>query len=118
MAIGIKENEFWEMNPRKIMIHIKAYRLKVQRDLDISNTVAHLQGSYFCEALLATVGNMFASKKSKAHEYPQKPYELNATLEELDEKEKQRQRDLFVANYYAMMTNFNMNKEIKEGQEQ
>lgn len=102
------------MNPRRIMIHSKANGIKVRRDFEWANVIAHLQGQYFCEALLATVGNMFKDKKTEAFEYPKKPYEFGKSVEDLNEEEIQKQRDLFVARFMAMQSNFNLAKGIKE----
>ena len=74
---------------------------------------AYVQGEYFYEALLATVGNLF--NKGKPHKFPEKPYSQNKEVE-LTEEEIQRQRELFVANLKAMETNFNLNKQ-KEKEE-
>ena len=35
-----------------------------------------IQGTYYLEALNATVGNMFMKKGSKPHEYPRAPYPI------------------------------------------
>lgn len=100
------------MNPHKIGIYVEASNLKIKRDFEFANTVAHIQGMYFVEALISTVGNMFAGKNSKPHEYPDKPYDLGNTGE-LSEEEIQVQRDLIVARFMAMQTNFELNKKAK-----
>lgn len=95
------------MNPRRIKLHVDAYTEKNKRELEISNIVAHIQGMYFLEAINSTIGNMFA-KKGQSIKYPEKPYELGNSSHELTEEEIQSQRDLFVARYYAMQTNFQL----------
>lgn len=115
--MGITEQEFWTMNPHRITLHVKAYSKKQRNDIEFSNLIAYIQGQYIVEALLCTVGNMFSDKKSSAFEYPNKPYELGKSKEELTEEELQIQRDVFVARYMTMMHNFNLSKEQK-GQEQ
>lgn len=102
------------MNPRRIEIHVKGHTKKVENDFEIANIIAHLQGVYVRDALIATVGNMFSSKNSKPYEYPEKPYSFDKENNELSEEEIQRQRDLFVANYMAMMANFQLSH--KKGQ--
>ena len=72
--------------------------------------MAHLQGAYFVEALLATVGNMFSSKTSKKHSYPDKPYDLDLDNKK-EEREQESQLQLFTANLTTMMNNFNLSKE-------
>ena len=72
--------------------------------------MAHLQGAYFVEALMATVGNMLSDKRSKKHEYPDKPYDLNIDSKKKD-RETERQLQLFAAQLTARMSNFNLSKE-------
>lgn len=100
------------MNPHIIELYIEAEKLKLKREYGKINVYAHLMGVYVCDALAATVGNMFLDKGKKPNEYPDKPFELNDNSEEqeLTEEEIQRQRDLFVAKYMTMQTNFNLAK--------
>lgn len=100
------------MNPHAIELLIEAEKLKTEREYKKANVYAHLMGVYVCNALAATVGNMFIAKGQKPNEYPNMPFELNDKSErqELTEEEIQRQRDLFVANYMTMQTNFNLAK--------
>ena len=80
--------------------------------MEIDNTIAYLQGAYFTEALLATVGNMFSGKTSKRHEYPANPYKLDLeTNEKKTESEQERQLALLKAQLNTAMSNFNLSKE-------
>ena len=72
--------------------------------------MAHLQGSYFVEALLTTVGNMLSGKNGKKHEYPAKPYDLNLDGNR-EERENERKLQLFAAQLTTRMNNFNLSKE-------
>ena len=81
-----------------------------KRQIEKDNYMAHLQGVYFVEALMSTVGNMLGGKNSKKHEYPAKPYEINLD-EEKKQSEIERKRELFAANLTAAMINFNLSKE-------
>ena len=45
-----------------------------------------VQGLYFRDALICTVGNMFSGKDSKTHEYPKEPYAI--TEDEIREREE------------------------------
>lgn len=124
LAIGITEELFWSMNPRRMNLYVKAYDEEMQHELELSNVVAYLQGVYFIDALTSTVGNMFSDKKSKPYEYPKEPYAIgknnaNGDEEELSEEEKQKQRDIFLAKLLTMQTNFNLSKgKGIKGQEQ
>lgn len=78
--------------------------------------LAHLQGQYFAEAIMATVCNALSGKSGKKYEYPSKPYKLNtSTQEEMSEKEMQKQRELFVAKLMAMQANYELNHNNKKG---
>ena len=81
--------------------------------MEVDNTIAYLQGAYFTEALMATVGNMFAGKASKRHEYPDKPYnlDLDSGTEKKKESEQERQLALLKAQLTTAMSNFNLSKE-------
>lgn len=72
--------------------------------------MAHLQGAYFTEALMATVGNMLSSKTAKRHDYPDKPYDLNLDGDR-EEKEREMQLELFKSQLTARMNNFNLSRE-------
>lgn len=76
------------------------------------------------DALLTTVGNMFSSgKKKKPFEYPKHPYKLGDSTkkattdnpEGLSEEEINKQREAFVARFFAMKTNFELNHDKKNG---
>lgn len=106
-SIGISWSDFWNMNPRIIKLMIKGNREREKRDLEIKNALAHLQGQYFVEAIMATVCNQLSGKTGKKHEYPKKPYEINKN-QELTEDELQKQREAFVAGLMVMKSNFEL----------
>lgn len=106
-SIGISCNEFWNLNPRIINLMLEGYKERKQTELEEKNFVAHLQGAYFAEAIMSTIGNAFA--KGKKHEYPKEPYELGAKKEPCTEREIQEQRDLFVAKLQMMKLNYDLN---------
>lgn len=81
LPLGVSYHEFWELNPRIINVLIKAQNESLKNDLRRQNMLFHLQGHYFADAILATVGNMLRSK-GKAHSYPKEPYTLNLEYEE------------------------------------
>lgn len=107
-AIGISWEQFWTLNPHIIKILIKADSEKKKSEMQTANIIAHLQGQYFIEGLMTTVGNMFSGKTAKKHKYPEKPYELYKN-KQLTEEDLQKQRELFVARLMAMQTNFELN---------
>lgn len=105
---GISYDRFGSLTMKDMRIISKAYSEKIQADFEMQDIMAFIQGRYFVEALLSTVGNMFS--KGKPMKYPEKPYSQNKDIP-LTEEEIQRQRELFIANLKAMETNFNLNKE-------
>lgn len=105
LSIGIDEERFWTMNPRKMKPYTEAYRILKKEQ----NFMMYIQGRYFADALLCTVGNMFKDKHSKAFDYPKEPYSLFEAKVELTEEEKQRQRENLILSLKIMQTNFNIN---------
>lgn len=87
---------------------IEGYGEREKMEIQKQNYLAHLQGKYTCEALMATVGNMLNKKGAKKYQYPEKPYEFKEQ-EEFTEEELQKQRELFVAKLEVMKTNFELN---------
>ena len=68
---------------------VKAYNEAKKNELRQANMLLHLEGIYFMDALIATVGNMFKGKGHKAFEYPKEPYTLDLEYEEgLKEEER------------------------------
>ena len=59
-----------------------------------ANMLYHLEGMYFMDALLATVGNMFRSKGAKAFEYPKEPITLDLEYENGLNIEKDADREI------------------------
>ena len=91
--------------------------MSCKRQIQNENAIAHLQGAYIAEAILATVGKMFSSKTAKQHEYPEKPYDLQLDVsEDQKERENERKLELFAAQLTARMNNFNLNLSSKQGQ--
>ena len=106
--MGVKEEEFWKLNPRKVSRLVKAERLRLNRQIEYDNAMAHIQGAYIAEAILSTVVNALSSKGSKKHEYPAKPYDLLANADINRESENDRQLELFKAQLSVTMNNFNL----------
>lgn len=83
----------------------EAERLRFERQFEYDNTIAHIQGAYFAEAILSTVCNSLSDKHAKKHEYPAKPYDLSPNKN--TESENERQLELFKAQLNTTMNNFN-----------
>lgn len=88
MSIGMTYNEFWNQDVAMVRAYRKAHELKRRQQ----NDALWLQGIYVRDALLATVGNMFAEKSSKKNEYPAEPYPVSA--EQVAEREAAENRKM------------------------
>ena len=108
LAIGMSEEEFWNMTPHRYELRIKGYKRCVEQKRDYDNYIAYLNGIYVLKALNASVGNMFSKKGAKPIEYPDKPIDLNPNRE-LTEEEKEEQRLAFLDNLKLMQANFERN---------
>ena len=80
MSIGMTYDEFWNQDVAMVRAYRKADELKRRRQ----NETLWMQGWYIRDALLSTVGNMFADKSSAPIEYPSEPYPV--TTEQVAEK--------------------------------
>ncbi len=88
MSIGMTYDEFWNQDAAMVRAYRKADELKRRRQ----NETLWMQGWYMRDALLSTVGNMFAGKSSAPIEYPAEPYPV--TAEQVAEKEAAEQRKM------------------------
>jgi len=111
MSIGMSYEEFWYKDVTLVKYYRKAHELKTRRD----NEMMWMQGAYILEALNATVGNLFAKKGSKPHEYPRAPYPI--TEQEIEERKEQEERlkqermKAAFANFAAQFAQRKMSKE-------
>ena len=88
MSIGMTYDEFWNQDVAMVRAYRKAHELKRRQQ----NEALWMQGLYVRDALLATVGNMFADKSYKKNEYPAEPYPV--TVEQISEKEAVENRKM------------------------
>lgn len=102
IPLGTSYDEFWKLNPNKINVMVAAYNEMKKNEIRQANMLYHLEGMYFMDALVATVGNMFRGKGQKAFEYPKEPYTLDLEYEEgldmadAEERKIAQQRRAFV----------------------
>lgn len=81
MSIGMSYDAFWNDDVNMVRAYRKSYDLKRRQQ----NEMLWVQGRYVLDALMATVGNMFADKNAPKNEYPHEPYPV--TAEQVKEKE-------------------------------
>lgn len=108
---GISYDEFGRMTMKQMNVVANAYSERLDAQLEYDNILAYIQGQYFSQAIMCTVGNMFKGKGQKAFEYPSKPFELKN--HELSEDEIQAQRVAFMESLKVMQRNFELNQEVK-----
>lgn len=99
MSIGMTYDEFWNQDVAMVRAYRKSYELKRRQQ----NEALWMQGLYMRDALLSTVGNMFASKSSAPIEYPAEPYPV--TEEQVEEKralEHKKMEERMKADFMAM----------------
>lgn len=105
LSIGISYHDFWSMTPKIVLLILEGYNQAEKRKFDYNNLVAFIQGRYFVDALLCTVGNMFSKKGAKTIEYPKEPYNLEGERE-LTQEEKDAGAKVIIDNLMRMKENF------------
>lgn len=83
--MGVSWEQFWNMNPRILKSVTEGYAARIKFEAERANIQAHLQGQYFVDGILATVGNMFS--KGNSYKYPKKPYDLHSEKENNSQEE-------------------------------
>lgn len=108
---GLTIDDIKQSCPSEMDVYIEANEF----ELKVRDTEMHRMGIYVMDAVGVSLARAF-SKNSKA-EYMKEP--LLETAEknnkELSEEEKQRQRELFVANLQTMQTNFELEHPKSDG---
>ena len=105
LSIGINYNDFWNYTPRIVLLILEGFNQDQKRKLEYDNFMSYLQGRYFADALLCTVGNMFSKKGAKTIEYPKEPYNLEGERE-LTQEEKDTKAKAIIDNLLRMKQNF------------
>ena len=99
MSIGMSYDEFWNQDVALVRAYRQADDLRRQRQ----NEMLWMQGVYMRDALLCTVGNMFAGKGATPIEYPQEPYSITATqIAQKKEAERRNMEERMKADLMTM----------------
>lgn len=90
MAItyGMSVKEFWEDNPDLFWAYRFSYFERLNKEQEITNHNAWLQGAYFHEAMSVAIFNTFSKQK---REYSKAPYGIKKDVEEKHENQNQIQ---------------------------
>lgn len=110
LSIGINYYDFWSMTPKVVLQILEGFNRAEKRKFEYDNLIAFIQGRYFVDALLCTVGNMFSKKGAKQLEYPKEPYNLESE-KELTQEEKDAKANAIIGNLMRMKENFEKAKE-------
>ena len=109
LSIGMTRREFMKSKPIELVSYGLAYKMqKKKKDEEM-----WLQGFYVYKAFETVMAHFSAGlsgKKCKA-EYPQEPFSF---AKQSNDKDIQKQRELFVAGLMAMQSNFELEKKSKE----
>lgn len=96
LAIGIRAEEFWNLNIRSLRPFLKAEEIKFQQ----KNREMHLQGAYIYEAVSVALGNALRRQGDKVLSYCDKPYEFMKE-EELKKRKQQAETEKLKAAFQA-----------------
>ena len=111
MSIGMTYDEFWNQDVSMVRAYRKADELKRRRQSE----ALWMQGLYFRDALLSTVGNMFSSKSATPNEYPKEPYPVTAEqVAEREEAERMRTVERMKADMAAIAARMEKRQMPKE----
>ena len=107
IPLGTTYNDFWQLNPRIINVMVEAYNESKKNEIRQANMLYHLEGMYFMDALLATVGNMFRGRGQKAFEYPEEPITLDLEYEKGLDMSDDADRDIALQrrNFVTQLNN-------------
>ena len=110
LMIGVSREMFMDSDP----VDLEPYDLMYRRKRNEENEMMHLQGVYFADALVATVGNMFRKKGTTPMEYPQEPYRIFPYTEEELEEKKEKELQKAIAYFNNMMAESKRKKKKKQ----
>lgn len=107
IPLGTTYNDFWQLNPRIINVMVEAYNESKKNEIRQANMLYHLEGKYFMDALLATVGNMFRGRGQKVFEYPDEPITLDFEYEKGLDMSDDADRDIALQrrNFVTQLNN-------------
>lgn len=96
LAIGIRAEDFWNLNIRKLRPYLKAEEIKFQE----RNKDFHLMGMYVYDAVAIAISNQFRRAGDKVTNYPEKPFEF-LTDEELAKRKQKAELEKMKAQFMA-----------------
>ena len=105
MAIGMTYDQFWNDDPKLVVMYRRADEIRKHR----MNEELWLSGIYMREAIASTVGNMFS--KGNKHNYPAEPHPITKSeVEERKEREQKKRMEKIKAAFTARALKVNAQK--------
>lgn len=109
MAIGVTEEQFWHMNPKRLKPYVDADSIRQER----KDEEMWRQGSYIFIAVRAAVSNVILGRKSN-DKYIEKPFYQQAKEQRSAEMDEQEKEDRVKAFFMALeIHKFNSDMEKK-----
>lgn len=92
---------------------LEPYEHAHEKEIEEKDILNWQLGQYFASALDATVCNatFWRRKGERGHTYIEEPFSYKKPVDEANEDEIQRQRELFVAKLKIMQANFEVNNQ-------
>ena len=105
LNMGMTAEGFWKQDPSLCVAYRKAYEQRTEREREMINYSAWLQGRYIYDALCAVhpIYHTFAKRGTKAAPYHEKPIKFYKTEEEMRADKEQRLRDKTYQFFLSMM---------------
>lgn len=115
LALGISEELFWTLNPKRLHPHLEAEKLiQEKRDAEMWR-----MGMYVYDAVRTAVGNVVNGRKSQA-KYMDKPlleqYKEAHQEVVLTEEDEMKQVEAFFLSLETLSTNAKLAKQAKESE--
>ena len=119
LAMGMSWDEYWDGEYGTKKAFRKAYKLRMERDMQSADLINWYMGQYIMSALHAVpllVAGFNVKNTTKLPEYPAKPFLIKAEeqkKEDVRKKSEEDQSKLAMALFQTMTTKFNKNMEDK-----
>lgn len=88
LTFGMSAQEFWEEDPNFMWAYQKSYIDQKKIEKEMTNFNLWLQGMYIYDGFSKAIYNSFGRKEGMpVKEYPNQPYDLNKTKEDIEREQ-------------------------------
>ena len=93
MSIGMTYEQFWREDVTMTKMYLKAYKVKLDREIEMDQWNIWKQGMYIYEALcdVSPVLHAFSKSGRKPLPYPKVPWGMEEYEKKLEEKERNKE---------------------------